>query len=343
MKKEVSISQLTFESSINYCNQVQKLIDDGVTEIELDFMELGTIEPFGIVYFANFIQESSKGNISFTCNYPTGDSISYAKHMGLFQCCRFDIGSHPRKSLPSTSASHIPITIINIENLKAEAIEKNKHVGDIIEEYANNFAKLISALKEGPLVDTLTYCFREITRNVVEHSESKNLVFCAQYWPYLKKAEIVVLDKGKGILESLNENESLPDIDNHKDALNFALLPSISSKVQYGKKTKSSDDFWKNTGFGLYMTHRIASLGGDFFLSSGNHGIRWVNEQKQDYNVNYLKGTVLRIVIKTDQIEELSNTLMQFREDGFKLARSITKMRIEPSRASLMLSRDRTL
>lgn len=91
------------------------------------------------------------------------------------------------------------------------------------------------------------------------------------------------------------------------------------------------------------MTHRIASLGGDFFLSSGNHGIRWVNEQKHDYNVNYLKGTVLRIVIKTDQIEELSNTLMQFREDGYKLARSITKMKIEPSRASLMLSRDRTL
>ena len=109
MKKEVSISQLTFERSINYCNQVQKLIDDGATEIELDFMELGTIEPFGIVYFANFIQESSKGNISFTCNYPTDDRISYAKHMGLFQCCRFDIGSHPRKSLPSTSASHIPM------------------------------------------------------------------------------------------------------------------------------------------------------------------------------------------------------------------------------------------
>jgi anti-sigma regulatory factor (Ser/Thr protein kinase) len=261
--------------------------------------------------------------------------------MGLFQCCHFDIGSQPRKVLPLKPSTHIPITIINIDELKQEAIEKNKHVGDILEEYANKFAKLITDLDEGSLVDTLTYCFREITRNVVEHANAKNLVFCAQYWPYLGKAEIVVLDKGKGILESLNENASLPDLTNHKEALNFALLPSISSKVQYGRKSKSSDDFWQNTGFGLYMTHRIASLGGDFFISSGDHGLRWQTEEKTDYEVNHLSGTILRIVIKTDQIIELSNTLNQFREDGYKLAKTITKMKIEPSRASLMLSRNR--
>jgi len=36
------------------------------------------------------------------------------------------------------------------------------------------------------------------------------------------------------------------------------------------------------------------------------------------------------MIKNNNQIQELSNTLMQFREDGFKLARSITKMRIRP-------------
>ena len=232
--------------------------------------------------------------------------------------------------------------ISTIRDLRQEARDTYEQVGQIIENYSERLAKLLTSQKDTTLVETLTFCFREIIRNVVEHSQAKKITFCAQYWPYLKKAEIVVLDRGQGIRNSLNENSTLPDIETDKDALNFALLPSISSKVAYGKKQKrKSDDFWKNSGFGLYMTHRIAGMGGDFFIASGRHGLQWIQDEKKDYKVR-LKGTILRMVVQTNNISELQETLGEFRADGFALAQELTKMEIEPSTASLMLSKHRT-
>lgn len=343
MKHTLKVTDLTFNSSISYCENIRDMIVNDVKNIELDFTSLGTIEPFGIVYFSNFIKTFSRlKNIELSCTYNDDESISYAKHMGLFQHCGFDIGKHPREEFPNKESTHIPITIIDVESLKEEARNTYEEVGQIVENYSEKLAKLLTSQKDTILVDTLTFCFREIIRNVVEHSESKKIIFCAQYWPYLKKAEIVVLDRGQGIKNSLNENSTLPNIENDKDALNFALLPSISSKVTYGKKQKRrSDDFWKNSGFGLYMTHRIAGMGGDFFIASGRHGLQWIQDEKKDYQVR-LKGTILRMVIQTNNISELQQTLGEFREDGFAIAQDLTKMEIEPSTASLMLSKHRT-
>ncbi|MBJ8433054.1 hypothetical protein [Acinetobacter pittii] len=342
MKQTIEIEKLTFNSSIDYCEKIRDILISDIKKIELDFRNLRTIEPFGIVYFSNFIKTLTRlKDVDFTCIFYDDENISYAKHMGLFQNCGFDIGKKPREQFPTCEKNHIPITIIDVETLKKEARDSYEEVGQIIENYSENLAKLLTSQKETILVDTLTYCFREILRNVVEHSESSKITFCAQYWPYLKKAEIVVLDRGKGIKNSLNENDTLPYIENDKDALNFALLPSISSKVPYGKKQKRrSDDFWKNSGFGLYMTHRIAGMGGDFFIASGKHGLQWVQDEKRDYKVR-LKGTILRMVIQTNNISTLQETLGKFRTEGFALAQELTKMDIEPSTASLMLSKHR--
>jgi hypothetical protein len=48
------------------------------------------------------------------------------------------------------------------------------------------------------------------------------------------------------------------------------------------------------------------------------------------------------MVIQTDNISELQETLGKFRTDGFALAQELTKMEIEPSTASLMLSKHRS-
>lgn len=343
LKTTLEILSLTFDTSLSYCENIRDIIVNGTKEIELDFRKLGTIEPFGIVYFSNFVKTFSRlRNIELSCIYHDDESISYAKHMGLFQNCGFDIGRPLREEFPTKQASHIPITIINVETLRQEARDTYEQVGQIIENYSEKLAKLLTSQKDTTLVETLTFCFREIIRNVVEHSQAKKITFCAQYWPYLKKAEIVVLDRGQGIRNSLNENSTLPDIETDKDALNFALLPSISSKVAYGKKQKrKSDDFWKNSGFGLYMTHRITGMGGDFFIASGRHGLQWIQDEKKDYKVR-LKGTILRMVVQTNNISELQETLGEFRADGFALAQELTKMEIEPSTASLMLSKHRT-
>ncbi|MCH7310862.1 hypothetical protein [Acinetobacter sp. ANC 4805] len=343
MKDTLVILNLKFDTSILYVENIRDLIVAGSTHIELDFTSMTTIEPFGIVYFSNFIKSISRiRGLEISCVYIDKD-VSYAKHMGFFKNCGFDIGAEPRDSFPTKATSYVPITILDVGSLRQEAIDSYKEVGDIIENYSINLAKLLTSQKDDtPLVDTLTYCFREIIRNVVEHSGSKKITFCAQYWPYLGKAEIVVLDRGKGILNSLNENTTLPKINDDKEALNFALLPSISSKVPYAKKRKSrNESFWKNSGFGLYMTHRIAGLGGDFFVASGKHGLRWVRDQKTDHHVR-LKGTILRLLIETNNITELQDTLRVFREDGFALARQLTEMEIEPSSASLMLTKHRT-
>ncbi|MCU4462939.1 hypothetical protein KTI03_04355 [Acinetobacter pittii] len=343
MAETVYVINLTIDSTLRICDRIQDLINAGENEIEINFTSISTVEPFGFVYFSNFIKTLRDSYPRLVLKEKILSSVStaqYAGFMGFFKCCGFDHGSEARTTLPNdNSKRYIPITKMNVADIKRIAADRFMHVGDLIEENSRLLAELITGEEDTELVETLTYCYREIIRNVVEHSESETITFCAQYWPSKNKTEVVVLDEGVGIKNSLEQNTSLPTLLDDREAVSYALLPSISSKVNLRggkKKRRQSDDQWQNTGFGLYMTHRIAGMGGEFFIGSGTAGILIQNENKLNRTIN-LDGTVLRMVIKTDAIEELRDILGRFREEGFKLARTYTDIQIEPSKASMML------
>ena len=256
--------------------------------------------------------------------------------MGFFKAFGLDFGNSPGEA--AGSSTYIPLTIIEVDDLQDEAARTFSHVGDIIENKTSGIAKILTRQEEGDLVDTLTFSIREIMRNVVEHSQSDIIEYCAQYWPSKHLVEVAILDIGRGIKGGLSKNPFLV-INSERDALHLALLPGVSGKMYKGVK-KRENDHWQNSGFGLYMTSRICRNGGSFFIASNDKSLLLTSEQKSDKECNY-HGTALRLRIDTRSITNYKEMLDTYRNEGYESAKRFSKNNaIEPSVASTMLARD---
>jgi len=332
---KVKIPQnLSLRNAINFCNRLWELGHHD--EYAFDFVNLGLVEPFTMAYVANELKRfrASKPDSKFTAlNHR---DKTYAAHMGFFQAFGLKFGNEPGEA--SGSSTYLPLTILKVKDLEQEANQTYEHVGNVIETRAERISKILTRQESGDLVDTLTFSIREIIRNVVEHSESEIVEYCAQYWPSKKLVELAVLDTGTGVMKGLSSNPYLK-IEDERDALHLALLPGISGKMFKGVK-KRRDDEWQNSGFGLYMTSRICRNGGDFFIASNDKSLFLDRNSKQDIECNYL-GTALRLRIDTSKISTYSEMLAQYRTEGYAAAKKFSgKDAIEPSVASTMLARD---
>lgn len=340
MKKEKTIilpSSLTLINAINFCNSLW--LQEEVEKFVFNFKYLGHVEPFTMAYVSAEIKRfgelrSSQGVKFEAVNFKNN---SYAAHMGFYKAFGLQYGNEPGEA--SGSSRYIPLNILNVNELKQEAIDSYEYVGQIIEERSNELAKMLTQEDNTDLVETLTFSFREIMRNVVEHSESEVLEFCAQYWPTQHKVEIVVLDSGIGIKESLLRNPFLT-INDDREAIQLSLMPSISGKMYKGVK-KDKKNVWQNSGFGLYMTNRICRDGGSFFICSNGAGLLLTKGKKQDISTSF-RGTAIRMIIDTRNVSDLTKRLEKYRDVGHRVAQSISESGsyIEASVASMMLSKD---
>lgn len=177
-------------------------------------------------------------------------------------------------------------------------------------------------------------------RNVIEHSESKVIEYCAQFWPTYNKVEIAISDNGIGLRASLKNNPFV-QVDNDSDALQQALMPAISSKNYKGAIIDRNDP-WHNSGFGLYMINRICRMGGDFLIVSGDHGILLNSEEKKHIYLGHkYQGSIVIMVLNTSKLKKLPDMLREYRDEGYQVAKSIKGVGFyEASAASQMLSRD---
>ncbi|WP_146006399.1 hypothetical protein [Cohaesibacter celericrescens] len=205
----------------------------------------------------------------------------------------------------------------------------------MIEGKAAELAGILTRHLEGELLDTLTYSIREIMRNVVEHSDSELIHFCAQYWPQRHEVEVGIVDDGIGIHRALIRNSTFEEL-TETEALQMALMPGVSGNPFAGR----GNDLWNNSGYGLYMTSRICRNGGGFFLCSGGGGIELDQDGKRDFETD-LEGTAIRLFIDTTNLHALRDRLQQFAEQGREAAAQIAGANINvASTASQMLTRD---
>lgn len=258
-------------------------------ECLFDFATLSHVEPLSMAIVSSEIKRSIQKNPNIRFLATNYKRHEYAAHMGFFQAFGLDYGKKPGEA--NGSSTYIPLTILNAEKLREEALENYEHIGDVLEKRSNELARILVREEDTELVKTLTFSLREIMRNVVEHSESQILEYCAQYWPSKNKVEIVVLDAGIGIKNSLSNNPYLT-IETDRDAIHQALLPSISGKMYKGIKRRSSD-VWQNSGFGLYMANRICRNGGSFLYAAA----------KADYFCSKAKKLILKHLFKVLQSE----------------------------------------
>lgn len=332
---EISLPQnLSLVNALNFCNKLWDL--DHSDEYVFNFIRLDHIEPFTMAYVSNELKRfrNTKPEIIFKAS--NHEKKTYAAHMGFFRAFGLQFGNAPGQA--SGSSTYLPLTILKVSDLENQASQDATQVGNIIEKKSSTIAQLLTRQDSGDLVDTLTFSIREIMRNVVEHSSSEIIEYCAQYWPTKKLVEVAILDTGVGIKQGLSSNPYHNPKD-ERDALHLALLPGISGKMYKGVKKRKNDD-WQNSGFGLYMTSRICRNGGNFFVASNDKSIFLDANGKKDMECNY-RGTALRMRIDTSRISSYSKMLEKFRVEGYEAQRNFSGSdAIEPSVASTMLARD---
>lgn len=303
----------------------------------IDFKNVKKVEPFGLLMISSQIFRLQKKYQDSNFVFSNYQNLGYPSHMGFFRAFGLDHGKKPGEAKGSTN--YIPIKIFECEEIQLDAIEEGVYVGDMIEKECKNLATILCKTDSGDLYETLAYSLREIMRNVVEHSESKQFGICAQYWPTKSRVEFAIIDGGVGLKRTLENNPFL-EVADDKSAINNSLMPAISGKAYKGAKNIDKGP-WANSGFGLYMTSRICRNGGNFFIATGNTGMLLTSSGGKQYSDCCFDGTAVRMVIDTESISNLNQSLARFRSEGYEIQRTYKEIvNIDPSAASLMLSKD---
>lgn len=324
------------QAIFQFCDEVYKYAGDD--ELIIDFSFMGRIEPFTMVYVAKVIREFNRDNHQTRVLCSGFENKQYAANMAFFRAFGLKHGREP--NCTDGNDRFVPFTILRVKTIVDEASSEWMAEQDIIESRSEQLAQILAQQETSDLVDALTFSIREIMRNVFEHSGSKSIEYCAQYWPSYHKVEIAIADNGIGLMESLKDNPYI-QVGSDSDAIQQALMPAVSSKNYQGARV-DRDDPWHNSGFGLYMINRLCRLGGSFVICSGDHGIKLDETGKEHINLNHpCNGTAVRMVLNTSRIGSLDDMLSQFRDDGYEVARQIKGVGMyEASSASQMLSRD---
>lgn len=324
--------RLTLESTVQFACELANLPPD--QNFLFDFGNVGRIEPFALLFLSSELQRcrSKRPNSQFSAK--GFESCSYAAHMGFFKAFGLDHGKAPGEAKGSNT--YIPISILDSELIQKQAAENFEAVGNFIERKAEEMAGILTRNSAGDLFDTLSYSIREITRNVIEHSKSKQFGFCAQYWPTYGTVELAILDRGIGIQNGLSKNPHLT-INNDHEALNLALMPGVSGRAYKGARQKPND-VWANSGYGLYMTSRLCREGGSFFIASGDTGL-YLSENKKRYLETPFQGTALKLTLNTNRLTSLSSMLCRYRDEACAFDISGNNS-MSASTASMMLTRD---
>jgi hypothetical protein len=284
-------------------------------EFVFDFDQLSYIDPFSLLYLSSEIQRFCEKYNSSKCSITNYEKCTYPAHMGFFKACGFEFGKMPGEALGSSK--YIPITIYNTKELRFEASQLLMHPSAFMEKKAREISKLLLQSSHNKEVDVLTFCIREIFRNVIEHSNSEQFGFCAQFRERHDVISFSIIDRGIGLKKSLSENPTLR-LDNDLEAIYSALNPGISGKVYRGQKYRPKGD-WVNSGYGLYMTSNICRKGGGFFIASGNTGLYLSESKKRQLEIP-IEGTAVNLAIRISQLDELKKMLAEIDEKNESLS-----------------------
>lgn len=307
----------------------------GYDEIYFDCGMERYFPPFSLLFLSAKIREFKNSNLGTKISFLNEAPHSYAARMHFFSMCGYKgvIQDEPDES----GKRFISITSVRLEQLINTPEDKYKEIPDLIQIHADKIANMIIQDEDAAsdIFDVLSYSIREIFRNVFEHSEAGELFYCAQYWPTKNKVEVSICDLGIGIRKGLGLNPNFR-FQTDKEAIEHSLLPGVSGRTHLPRVSET----WFNSGYGLYMTHRLARHGGNFVLASGKSAVGLSTASKRNYAASF-NGTAIRLNFDVDKIGDVQDRLSEFREDGARLAAQIKGSGGRPPSAmSLLLRRD---
>ncbi len=136
-------------------------------------------------------------------------------------------------------------------------------------------------------------------------------------------------------MKSLQRNEIHREyVNNDAEALTYAIKAGISQSFNPSKKN-NSDDYWTNSGFGLFMVSEICKeLRGSFCLASGNKYL-YINNGDTSVGDTYFSGTAVQIKISTSELVkdgDVINIISKRGEEQAKLIRNAFQKASKPSK-----------
>lgn len=290
--------------------------------------------PFYMLFLGAKLKALKSRNPSLRIDVKNHSANAYPGHMGFFRMFGIDVGRDVGEAWGSEN--YIPLTCIERSHLYEQPTDRYVELPDLVQRHADKVARVIARGNDSSdMFNVLSFSIREVMRNVFEHSQSDTLYYCAQYWPRSNKVEFALADFGVGIRRGLSENPNFR-FNADKQAIEWSLLPSVSGKTHLPRTSNT----WYNSGYGLYMTSRLARNGGNFVLASGSTAVHLSRKTKTNYRTSF-PGTALRFNLSVDEIGNVKDRLDEFRKDGFELAKNIAGSgNRPPSAMSLLLRRD---
>ncbi|WP_048920365.1 hypothetical protein [Rufibacter radiotolerans] len=302
---------LIFEESIKFISYIFNL--PIAKQYVFDFAETKRIDSFSLIFLSSEIHRFRHERIISKFIGKNFEHFTYGAHMGFFQAFGMDYGNKPGSFKGNNN--YIPISLFNADKIKERAKELLINPAEILEIKAKEISKLLTRKEEGDLFNVLSYSIREILRNIIEHSQSHEFGFCAQYLPSKNLVSFAILDRGIGIKKGLSGNPTL-QLESHLEAIEKSLEPGVSGKVFKGQKRKPKGD-WANSGYGLFMTSSLCKLGGSFFIASGDKGIYLSEKQKRILDTP-LQGTALNLTFDITRLKNLDVMLAEIRKNVSK-------------------------
>ncbi|MBB5720900.1 hypothetical protein FHS72_000504 [Loktanella ponticola] len=242
-----------------------------------------------------------------------GNFQGYADHVGFFRFCGIARGN-PVGAVDGTG-NYQPIQIMKLNQLREDAGEEP--YANIAQERATALATVLSQNAGDDCHQALQYVLREIIRNAMEHSRAEFLVYFAQHWKNLDKAEVVLFDTGIGVHGSFKEKPEFADASD-VEALNMAMTPGLTCATEAEIAAQHPDA--RNSGFGLYLSSRICSdNGGRLRLMSGSRTAT-VTAGNLTHNDWGFDGTCVEMSLKPSKLINFKERFETYIKDGEKLS-----------------------
>lgn len=297
----------------------------------IDFAPVRFAEPFGALLIGS-------GLTRFLCDLP-GDvrlsdegidlskpAHSYLAHVGFFDLLGLPAGKALGQAPGGTS--YLPISELERDDLERESVRKGRPLPEIVQQHAEKFAVVLTQKHSLKTNRPLAYCLREIIRNVFEHAGTDLCLVSAQRWND-ETVEMAILDEGRGIRASLAERHVFRD---DLSALQAALRAGVS-RAAIG----AEDEFWANSGFGLYVLSELGRRLGSFTLCSGQAVVRTGSENGSGLLPCDFAGTAVRLRLKRPKGENLETLIQAIIREGESAADGDPKTAPRASRSTRAL------
>lgn len=313
---------LSAESAKNFIYEVWAHAKE--TELGFDFSNVSWVEPYGVLLIAltlkNLNQQRALCSLkTYAVNFQSvqlssTSALGYLKFIGFFRYVGWDEGNLPGEARGSNT--YAPITVISRNQL---IFDPELPIQKVIERKSDSLAQMIFDGDNESSQILVSYCFKEIIRNVFEHAQTDECVLMAQYWGGSKnEIEIAIADSGIGIHGSLAN--VFDNIDTH-ELLKISLQPGVSRNMH---ESEDPDNPYQNSGFGLYIVSHLGMDYGKFNLLSSGKGLEVKRSPFKDiiympYDVPY-SGTAIRLRLSLSNADYFPNQLESYVRNGEKIS-----------------------